>query len=510
MKKIVLISIISFSFLIINTASAQILCLYCYEQNDSISQNVNNMVLNGSFENHNCQPNIYSSSFCPVSQYYSCAVPDWTCTGGGFDTYVSIDDYTFTQTADGNYAAYFGDGVSGRICSAQQFDTSCFTPTGCEMLNIPAGYPIADPTLGGNLGVSLEQTVSGLSVGNTYVLEFWAGGEPQSHGWQNPGVFAVDIGFGYTYLRDKPTCPGCIGTTYIIIFNATATSHNIKFTNWGHSCSLCTELILDNVRLYTLAELDPGVPPCAGANVTALFTAPNHICPGTCTNFNNLSVNATTFTWNFPGANPAVSSDVNPTNICYNAPGSYDVILIASGVSGSDTLSLPNYITVYPFPPPQGIMQSGDTLFANQGTTSYQWYFNGNIITGATDYFYIATQSGDYNVVATDENDCEVEAVINNVVAGLTPALSKGEGVVIFPNPVKDKFTMQNAQCTMQGSAQISIYNVLGERVLRQESKGRIQEAIIDVSTLEKGIYYVEINSETKVYHSKFIKSTYR
>jgi len=506
MKKAILTVILSFSFFIFNTASAQILCIYCYEQNDSISDNVNNMVLNGSFENHNCQPNIYSSSFCPVSQYYSCAVPDWTCTGGGYDTYVSIDDYTFTQTADGNYAAYFGDGVSGRVCSSSQFDTSCFTPTGCEMLNIPVGYPLADPSLGGSLGVSLEQTVSGLSIGNTYVLEFWAGGEPQSHGWQNPGVFAVDIGFGYTYLRDKPTCPGCIGTTYIIIFNATATSHNIKFTNWGHSCSLCTELILDNVRLYTLAELDPGVPPCAGANVTAMFTAPNHICPGTCTDFNNLSVNATTFTWSFTGGNPAVSTDVNPTNICYNTPGSYDVMLIASGASGSDTLSLPNYITVFPFPAAQGILQSGDTLIANQGAVSYQWYHDGNILPGATDYFYVASEGGSYNVVATDINGCEVEAVIFDVVAGLTPTLSKGEGVVIFPNPVIDKFTIQKSQVISGTAVEISIYNVLGERVLIQESRGKTQEEIIDVSKLRNGMYYLEVTSDAKIYRSKFIK----
>ena len=42
----------------------------------------------------------------------------------------------------------------------------------------------------------------------------------------------------------------------------------------------------------------------------------------------------------------------------------------------------------------------------------YQWYYDGILIPGATDYFYIAPQSGNYNVVATDANDCEVEAVI--------------------------------------------------------------------------------------------------
>src|SRR5213079_1157381 len=121
----------------------------------------------------------------------------------------------------------------------------------------------------------------------------------------------------------------------------------------------------------------------------------------------------------------------------YANPGTYNVQLIASNSNGSDTLLLTNYITVYPSPPAQSITQNGDTLFAIAGSASYQWYFNANIINGATNYFYVATQSGDYNVVATDVNGCEVEAVINNVAAGLNAPLSFGDGsgVKLYPNP---------------------------------------------------------------------------
>src|SRR4030095_12787801 len=103
----------------------------------------------------------------------------------------------------------------------------------------------------------------------------------------------------------------------------------------------------------------------------------------------NLSTNAISFQWSFPGSSTPVSTDVNPANICYNTPGSYPVTLIADNGTTTDTLTLNNYITVYPFPPPQGIMQSGDTLFANPGATSYQWYHAGNLIPGATDYYYV-------------------------------------------------------------------------------------------------------------------------
>ena len=72
-----------------------------------------------------------------------------------------------------------------------------------------------------------------------------------------------------------------------------------------------------------------------------------------------------------------------------------------------------------------------------QGATTYQWYFNGNIINGATDYFYIAPASGDYNVVATECNGCEVEAVIFDVIAEVAAAAGSGSlQFEIYPNPV--------------------------------------------------------------------------
>jgi PKD repeat protein len=233
---------------------------------------------------------------------------------------------------------------------------------------------------------------------------------------------------------------------------------------------------------------------------TAIFTAPNDICPGTCTDFTNLSTNAINFQWSFPGSSTPVSTDANPTNICYNTPGNYAVTLIADNGTTSDTLTLNNYITVFPFPAPQGIMQSGDTLFANPGATSYQWYLAGNLIPGATDYFYLATVSGNYNVVATDANGCEVEAVIFDVVAGLTPTLSKGEGVTAFPNPADNQVTLYNLPL----GAEISILNLLGETIYRERANDNFKA--IDLTGSSSGVYIVNIASDQKEQRIRLIK----
>ena len=251
---------------------------------------------------------------------------------------------------------------------------------------------------------------------------------------------------------------------------------------------------------------DPACKGCIQLNPVAIFnSSDNVICPGTCTDFLNLSSLSATYLWTFPGASPGTSTDLNPTNICYQTPGSYDVTLIASNAYGSDTLTLSNYITVYPFPPPQGILQDGDTLFANAGANSYQWFYNGNAINGATDYFYIAPTSGNYNVVATDANGCEVEAAINDVIATSSQLAVSSWQLAIFPNPVTETLNIRGLE--LNSSYEISIFNVVGEKVFSAvDCKLPIVIPIAIGSQLSSGMYYLQIARDEKIFRTKFVK----
>ncbi len=257
---------------------------------------------------------------------------------------------------------------------------------------------------------------------------------------------------------------------------------------------------------------------CNASTITANYFSSNTIlCPGTCASFTNNSVNATSYQWFFPGAIPDTSTATNPTNICYASSGSYNVQLIATNTNGSDTLLLSNYITVYPAPAPQAIAQSGDTLFANAGAATYQWFFNSALISGATNYFYVAPSSGDYNVVCTDSNGCEVEAAVFNVIAASPTQPPQRGGVEIHPNPVADKLVVSSSELE-EREVDISIYSILGEKVLAvsplSQRRGVGGEA--DVSALPSGMYYLEVTDVrqrtdstgrgNKVFRSKFVK----
>lgn len=242
-------------------STAQILCIYCYDQNDTISAGINNLLLNGGFENNNCAPqNWFSSSYCPNSSYYNCDIVNWTCTGGGYQTYADVVDLAWGMVVEGTNSVYLGNHYCN-ACPGGGWDTSCISSMACGSTGVPANYPVnQDSGYGGSVGISLSQTVGGLVPGNIYVLEFWAGGEM---GHPLPGLFALDVGFGDTLLREKMTQPPTdIGTRFIVEFLATSSSHTIKFTNWGHICAGCTELVLDDARLYTQAELSAAVPHC--------------------------------------------------------------------------------------------------------------------------------------------------------------------------------------------------------------------------------------------------------
>jgi PKD repeat protein len=500
MRKIFLLT----AFIIIacfNYSNSQILCIYCYDQNDSISSGVNNLLLNGSFENNNCTPNTNASSYCSNSFNYNCTIPNWVCTGGGINTYASIWTNSLTVVPDGNVAPYFGNDFC-YTCSSLLDDTSCLVNVDCTVNDVPAGFPHNSLAYGNN-GVSLEQTVSGLVVGNTYVLEFWAGGENFGN-FTERGMFALDVGFGDTLLRCKPSAPGSIASTYIIIFNATSASQTIRFTNWGHICSSCTELILDNVRLYTLAELSSFVPSCI-LSVSSFSSSDSAVCEKFCVDFYDSSTtNPTAWLWEFEGGSPTTSTNQNPIGICYSTPGTYDVTLITTTANGNDTLLIEDYVTVHPTPDFPDITQSGYTLTSSPAN-SYQWQLNSTDIPGATNQSYDVLQSGLYTVVISDSNDCTNAASIDVLITGITET-KNNMTISVYPNPSSGNFIVEWMNGSMIGEVSIDVVNTVGQTVFStaEEISSSQFKKEINLVDVANGVYFIEIKTENNLSYPYF------
>ncbi|HKR06198.1 MAG TPA: aryl-sulfate sulfotransferase, partial [Bacteroidia bacterium] len=82
------------------------------------------------------------------------------------------------------------------------------------------------------------------------------------------------------------------------------------------------------------------------------------------------------------------------------------------------------------------ITQNADTLFSSAAVT-YQWYFNGQLIAGATSQFYVAAQIGNYIVRITDANGCVNQYSVTYHYSGPTglTEIKNNSSIQIYPNP---------------------------------------------------------------------------
>jgi hypothetical protein len=104
-----------------------------------------------------------------------------------------------------------------------------------------------------------------------------------------------------------------------------------------------------------------------------------------------------------------------------------------------------------------------------------------------------------------------VEAVICDVIAAI-PANRTHESMVleIYPNPVEDQFTIHNLLpmaigITSGAAVKVSLFNAIGVAV-SLPLVNCILPTVIDVHNLSKGMYWIEVRSDEKVFRNKFLK----
>jgi len=77
--------------------------------------------------------------------------------------------------------------------------------------------------------------------------------------------------------------------------------------------------------------------------------------------------------------------------------------------------------------------------------------------------------------------------------------ISSGEAMVLYPNPTDSRIYIH----TVSGQFTANIYNVSGQRVMQIENS---QSAELDISHLERGVYFIEIQSAGEIQTIKIVK----
>jgi len=164
--------------------------------------------------------------------------------------------------------------------------------------------------------------------------------------------------------------------------------------------------------------------------------------------------------------------------------------------------STSNHVAVSVYPVPSvSVSVNADTLRAFNAV-AYQWYFNGNEITGATDSIYIATQSGSYTVEVTDNNGCKALSNQLQVVTGIEEFGMQNSECSIYPNPNTTGSWQLSVSSELVGK-EFEVTDVNGKLVFKSEIRNLKSEINLRVSS---GVYLLKIISGKNTYLKKLVK----
>jgi len=145
-----------------------------------------------------------------------------------------------------------------------------FNPDGTVSFPAPPAF-FPKPT---SAPVTLAQTVTGLSTGSAYLLDFWTSGEDASTGaFPHDGIFQLDITGESSMYFTAPSGNTGLGTSqrYYVLFQPTSSTTTFTWTNWGHYLGgQATALVLDDVILNKSAVPEPATMAVMGMCVLAL------------------------------------------------------------------------------------------------------------------------------------------------------------------------------------------------------------------------------------------------
>lgn len=216
------------------------------------------------------------------------------------------------------------------------------------------------------------------------------------------------------------------------------------------------------------------------------------ICSDDCISFEDTS-DATRYsrTWYFENGSPNISTDKNPSSVCYDAPGDYDVTLVTRYECGSDSIVKEKYIHVDEIPT---VEISADTsifcigeekIISATGVEPFFWS------TGATGTSIVVKQDGIYFVnasnncgTASDTIGIEYENCPCNIwiPSAFSPNTdTKNENYNIVSDCILEDFKLQ-------------IYNRWGQEVFVTYDISQFWDGYYKNSLSPEGIYIAKIN----------------
>ena len=136
---------------------------------------------------------------------------------------------------------------------------------------------------------------------------------------------------------------------------------------------------------------------------------------------------------------------------------------------------------------------------AKSGVPPYMFSFNKDSFD--TTSLFGNLSKGNYLIAVKDSNNCSVSS--KAVVASTTQNCQEGD-IIISPNPSSTVFTLTIGNDQISKQITINVYGDLGKLIYSVH--GTQKSSYTFGNTLMKGIYFVQVELDSKVYKFKIIK----
>ncbi|HRH08711.1 MAG TPA: CotH kinase family protein [Bacteroidia bacterium] len=124
-----------------------------------------------------------------------------------------------------------------------------------------------------------------------------------------------------------------------------------------------------------------------------------------------------------------------------------------------------------------------------------QWYLNDTLLPGATQATYVPLQNGMYSVIVSDAQLCNSDPGYFSFLSLGKEELSNLNDILLYPNPGNGLITLQ-LPTLYSGKLTVVVTNVLGELVfLQSEQVTSVLSKSIDLRSLNKGVYFIQVNT---------------
>lgn len=227
----------------------------------------------------------------------------------------------------------------------------------------------------------------------------------------------------------------------------------------------------------------------------------NYNCVDGLVEFKDLSEGLIT-SWLWDLGNGAVSTLQNPY-YTYTAVGDYNVTLVVSNSESS--VSFDRVIQIKENPLPANYVVFGNNRFFSVASAPfYQWFRDGNPITGAVERSYpYEGESGIYFVVTRDGSCSRVSTpyVITSLSEGTSHFLNDEMDVRVYPNPTHENIHVELSSIFKK--AEVRLLDSYGRLIYYVVSPSG--ELTIPIENIASGIYILSVNEGRNTIRKKVI-----